>query len=1210
MAQLIYEIQGTSAGLAKAVNESISLLQNLQLEVNKLSNGAGFTGLGSAIQVANNQALQLNKTLSDTSLSAQDKGGIAALDTLGRKLLTIKGNTELFGDSLRNQQAELGAYQSALNKLLSLGFQPLDGDVTRIKANIDSLTASIAAASAVPVKRVEISNSLTEATAFNASSTSSGPVASSGTAALIAEFDKDLAAGKITAAEYRAEIDRINASQANFARATGVSSAALETEVGILEGLKAELRSLQTAKVSLVNPTDIAKQNALIQELEAEIARFNNVGKVGFDASGVAIKNFGKEAENASKGGVSGLGRGLTSVFGSIRQLAYILPGIGIAGIFSLAFEAIGKATEGLDLFSKKLTTAEIQLRDTLSVQNALNEVTLNAGKGSQEEISKLDLLYKATQNQKLGIEEQTKAAIELQNTYPTTLGNFTTEEILAGKSAEAYKRLKEVILDLAYTKAIADKIGSNANRALADDLAITKEQTEQVRQQKILTQANAEAKVAIGSTVELYAKAKQAQVDITASKKREGDLEKDKQLINRENLDLENRRDAILEKRGVKDFLNNKNPVSDEEKNLIEIEKTKVRIDQDTQRIISDNDKNSIAKRTDSLKQQLADQIKLIDLDQREQLLNTNISESSKRLIISKSNELKVAAEADYQKKIDSLTKSKASASSFLDLNKQIDDLLAKTNNLAQASGLTGYALNVEKITATYIDLNRQVDQFNKKVKDDVRTKRITDAQGAQLLAKSANVTSVLPGNEDKELNDAKIAEAQRVATEIDRINNEFGVKAEQTRGREIAQVEALADKEIDVATKGVFTRTQIEQNYQNAIAKAKGNDRLIQQAELLRTAEINAAQNAADEVVAIQNGKITAIRAINDKYLQIEQDLWDKISIIDTQAQTDVQGITESATAKIVKEWETRREAANKYYAQLKVLAASDLSGLNGLAGFNVNGLVQNAITQKQGQTNTNITIAENVDVNREILKPFTEGITQATRGIVQFFSTFNQQTDQSFTALFTGITSKIESVFNTIFENILDKQLSNALINGITASGNAAQKSLTGALQKGTADGTKHLSTQLSSGLTAALAGVGLLGSTISGLTPKTSIIGQGLGGALSGAASGALIGSAIPGIGTVAGAIIGGGIGLLGGIFGASKAQKELQAQQLAEQKQQTALLKASLAYTSTIIGRMTSQGVVTGVDVGAFGQLTATVSGKDLQFVLDRNNNGR
>ncbi len=57
-------------------------------------------------------------------------------------------------------------------------------------------------------------------------------------------------------------------------------------------------------------------------------------------AVGVAAKATGADLVSAGNGVEKFLG-GARSAFSAIRQLAYILPGIGIAGIFNLAFEAI-----------------------------------------------------------------------------------------------------------------------------------------------------------------------------------------------------------------------------------------------------------------------------------------------------------------------------------------------------------------------------------------------------------------------------------------------------------------------------------------------------------------------------------------------------------------------------------------------------------------------------------------------------------------------------------------------------------------------------------------------------------------------------------------------------------------------------------------------------------------------------------------------------
>lgn len=134
-------------------------------------------------------------------------------------------------------------------------------------------------------------------------------------------------------------------------------------------------------------------------------------------------------------------------------------------------------------------------------------------------------------------------------------------------------------------------------------------------------------------------------------------------------------------------------------------------------------------------------------------------------------------------------------------------------------------------------------------------------------------------------------------------------------------------------------------------------------------------------------------------------------------------------------------------------------------------------------------------------------------------------------------------------------------------------------------------------------AVVAGAGLAGQLVSGMTSKTSALGQGLGGAISGAAMGTAI---LPGIGTA----IGGVLGAISGIFGAKKAreQERLQQEQLAESKRQTLLQEriAALSYTSSIVGSRTNLGTVTGIDRDAFGNIEGIVDGKNLKLIIERN----
>lgn len=189
----------------------------------------------------------------------------------------------------------------------------------------------------------------------------------------------------------------------------------------------------------------------------------------------------------------------------------------------------------------------------------------------------------------------------------------------------------------------------------------------------------------------------------------------------------------------------------------------------------------------------------------------------------------------------------------------------------------------------------------------------------------------------------------------------------------------------------------------------------------------------------------------------------------------------------------------------------------------------------------------------------------------------SNINQQADRSFTAIAGSFGESIGGILQDVFSNQLSKTL-NDLVDGVKVT---TEKAIVGF--------------------------AGIAGGFISGITNKTSSVGQGAGGLLTGAAAGFSLGG-------VPGAIVGGLVGAIGGLFGANKARKEqeeLQKQQLEEAKKQTDLLRQNpLAYTSAITGRMTNQGIITGVDIGSQGQLIAQVNGKQLDFILSRTKNSR
>lgn len=122
----------------------------------------------------------------------------------------------------------------------------------------------------------------------------------------------------------------------------------------------------------------------------------------------------------------------------------------------------------------KGLFSAESATRKIVDVQGELNKVSLEGAKNAQEEKTKLDILYRATQNASLSMEKRKAAIEELQRVYPKYFENFSEEEILAGKASAAYDRLSKSIVSAAKAKAAFDMITQQQNIVLENEQKIT----------------------------------------------------------------------------------------------------------------------------------------------------------------------------------------------------------------------------------------------------------------------------------------------------------------------------------------------------------------------------------------------------------------------------------------------------------------------------------------------------------------------------------------------------------------------------------------------------------------------------------------------------------------------------------------------------------------------------------------------------------------
>ena len=237
------------------------------------------------------------------------------------------------------------------------------------------------------------------------------------TAVEVAETDK-LAILNQRIAENEAAMKRLNnVGKAGF----DDFGNAIERPVGKLERLKYAANEFAKMSATSTNPAIIEKYNRKLQETQEEIGRVSNVGKKGFDELGNKIKSSG-----------SVLGK----LWGSLKTVANILPGIGIAGLLAFAVEPLINYLSKLDLFKEKLTQAKLAVK-TLTEALASSEYS-GAVKSIQQLRGEVDLARQ-------GFLDKKEVVKKYNETIGTTAGlakDLNDIEQFLAKNADNYVKM------------------------------------------------------------------------------------------------------------------------------------------------------------------------------------------------------------------------------------------------------------------------------------------------------------------------------------------------------------------------------------------------------------------------------------------------------------------------------------------------------------------------------------------------------------------------------------------------------------------------------------------------------------------------------------------------------------------------------------------------------------------------------------------------
>lgn len=216
-------------------------------------------------------------------------------------------------------------------------------------------------------------------------------------------------------------------------------------------------------------------------------------------------------------------------VFNAVAKAnPYVLLAIGV-GTLITALTAYG-------LFANKATSA------TEKMNKAMHDASVQGQKDAQKDIVQIDLLYKASTNDKLGKEERLKATKKLIDQYPTYFSNMSTEQVMLGEASKAYQQLKEDIIAVAKAKAYQGKIEELAKENVELEDQIEKQEKLVQETRRLAQEQNKNSKGPKTSGGAVPSGDFLGTIEINKTAQKEQDLLDNLNKKKKENIDLQNK--------------------------------------------------------------------------------------------------------------------------------------------------------------------------------------------------------------------------------------------------------------------------------------------------------------------------------------------------------------------------------------------------------------------------------------------------------------------------------------------------------------------------------------------------------------------------------------------------------------------------------------------------------------------------------------------
>ena len=508
------EIANASKSNPKTFEELTAKANGFATTLGKLNDASGeMTRIQQQqLTVLKQVSVQLNNTGGLNKLSTLmdqfTKNVQAASEALGRLSANASASTE------SQQQAAQGAQQAA--QAMTQATQSLGN----AEVNYDRLTKTI----------IEYNSEVEKLAATNARH----KVEMDSVSSSMKLVERDFKTGKMSVDDYTKRIGELKLQYEQLKAATQQNSALIrnhataivstsgsyyEMNAAMLE-LQKRYKALGDADRNSTLGQNLVKQandlNTKLKEIDAQFGNYQrNVGNYSsaWNGLGMSIQQIGRELPSLAMGwntfflAISNNLPMLTDELARAKKEYKELTAQGqkatpvwkqvLGSVLSWQTAMVVGITV-LSMYGKEimewvgsLLKSNKEADSAAKIQKELNDVRAKGAKDAQGELTRLELLYKATQDNTRSMEERKKAVEELQKQYPSYFGNMSEEEMLAGKAADSYTRLSQSIIASAQARAAEERMTEQSGIILDNQVKIADATARLKKAQDELNSAN-----------------------------------------------------------------------------------------------------------------------------------------------------------------------------------------------------------------------------------------------------------------------------------------------------------------------------------------------------------------------------------------------------------------------------------------------------------------------------------------------------------------------------------------------------------------------------------------------------------------------------------------------------------------------------------------------------------------------------------------------